>query len=186
MIWNGGLTLAVISVAIVSRPRGDFGEINVERINVVDGNGTRRMVITNRDRFPDLVIDGKTGPRSARSVQPAGIVLYDEQGNEAGGYGTTKTADGAAGSMMVLDYARSEAIGIVQRHTEQDAWAELVINESSPPGPQRIALAARGHASQIELADGQGRPRIRLQVDAQDQPSIAILDEAGREVRRLP
>ncbi|HET9620791.1 MAG TPA: hypothetical protein VFP84_05475 [Kofleriaceae bacterium] len=159
ILWNIGLAVGLVAVAAVCWPRR---ELTVERINIDDRDGTRRLVITNRDRFPDLVIDGRTMPRSARTVQPAGIVLYDEHGNEAGGYGTTNTADGTAQSMMILDHGRSEAIGIVQRHAGRDASAQLVIN------------------------DREGRPRIRLQVDAEDRPSIAILDEAGREVSRVP
>jgi hypothetical protein len=86
-VWNLVLTIAAVALGILwASPRDTrFTEISVERINVVDANGTRRMAITNRERLPNLVIDGKELPRANRSVQPAGIVVYDEQGNEAAG-----------------------------------------------------------------------------------------------------
>jgi len=195
--WNAALTLGgiVLAAGWARSPVARFSEISVERIDVVDASGTRRMAITNRDRLPDLVVNGKHGTRSSRSVQPAGIVLYDEHGNEAGGLATTATRDGADQSMLVLDYGAAEAIGLVQRHTATTAMAGLVINEPSPPAAAgakrptaitRVALTAADRASSIELSDTQGRPRIRLAVDAADHPSISILDETGAVVGRLP
>ena len=38
----------------------DLGEITVERVNVVDANGTLRMVISDKDRMHPGVMDGVT------------------------------------------------------------------------------------------------------------------------------
>jgi hypothetical protein len=193
--WNIALTLAVIAIGMVAaRARGTrFTEISVERIDVVDANGTRRMAITNRDRLPNVVIDGKEGARSDRAVQPAGIVLYDEQGNEAGGLATTGLPNGAHGSMLVLDYGRSEAIGILQRRTASSHETALVLSDPPRPGDPdhgggtpRISVATADRVSAIELRDTRGKPRIRLAVDATDRPSITILDPAGQVVSQLP
>jgi hypothetical protein len=35
------------------------------------------------------------------------------------------------------------------------------------------------------IADSQGRPRIVLQVDEHDQPTIKVLDEQGAVVKQL-
>lgn len=196
--WNAALTLGAAGLtlaAIIPRP-ARFTEISAERIDITDANGTTRMVISNRDRFPDLVIEGKRGRRSDRKVLPAGIVVYDEQGNEAGGYGTVAMSDGhggrSAGSMLIFDYGASEAIGIVQRHGAAGGQAELLVSDPAAAGThtgagaQRIAVGTTDRAASIELADTAGRPRIRLLVDAHDQPSIAILDPGGAVVRRFP
>jgi len=199
--WNVVLTLGALglAVAVVAsvRPRdARFTELSVERINVEDASGTTRMVISNRDRFPDLVIAGKRGRRSDRKVLPAGIVVYDEQGNEAGGYATAAMSDGRggslAGSMLIFDYGASEAIGLVQRHGAASGEAMLVASDPAPAdssagaGARRVALGTADRAASLELADTRGRPRIRLAVDANDRPSLAILDEAGAVVRRWP
>lgn len=196
--WNLGLTLGGLGLAVaVFRPRdARFTELSAERINIEDAGGTPRMVITNRDRFPDLVIAGKRGRRSDRKVLPAGIVVYDEQGNEAGGYGTTAMSDGRggslAGSMLIFDYGASEAIGLVQRHGATGGEAMLMVSDPAPAGSgagagaQRVTLGTADRAASLELADTRGRPRIRIAVDARDQPSIAILDDAGAVVRRWP
>jgi hypothetical protein len=59
-----------------------FGEITVERINVVDGNGTLRMVIANKDRMHPGVLDGKVIERQ-RPV--AGLIFFNDEGDEVGG-----------------------------------------------------------------------------------------------------
>jgi hypothetical protein len=193
--WNAVLSASAIGLVIIwAWPHAArFTELSVERIDVNDADGTRRMVIANRDRFPNLVINGEVLKRTDRTVLPAGIVVYDEQGNEAGGYGTTSMRDDRGGdmaqSMMVLDYARSDAIGILQRHSADRAEAMLVVNDPVAAGPpaaggvRRIAVGTADRVSSITLSDTRGRPRIRLAVDASDQPSIVILDEAGAVVR---
>ena len=190
--WNVLLTIAVALLAVAWRrpvsPR--FTQISVERIDVVDSDGTRRMSITNRERLPNIVIDGKEAPRENRSVQPAGILLYDEEGNEAGGLATTSLPNGAKSSMLVLDYGRSEAIGLVQHRTADGYQAALILNAPADKpdagAQQRISLSTAARVSSIELSDSRSRPRIRLSVDANDKPSIAVLDEAGAVVSRLP
>jgi hypothetical protein len=62
--------------------RHTFGEITVERLNVVDANGTLRLVISNKDRMHPGVVDGKTIDRP-RPV--AGLLFFNERGDEVGG-----------------------------------------------------------------------------------------------------
>jgi hypothetical protein len=41
-------------------------------------------------------------------------------------------------------------------------------------------------ASIVRLADGNGRPRLVLKVEASGEPRVEFLDEAGKVVRRYP
>src|SRR5438128_2528610 len=55
------LALIVIAVAAfrqAEKPQTS-GEINAQRINIVDANGTLRLVIANKDRMHPGVMDGK-------------------------------------------------------------------------------------------------------------------------------
>jgi len=58
-----------------------FGEISVERINLVDADGTLRMVIANKARMHPGVMDGVTIDRP-RPV--AGMIFFNDQGDEVG------------------------------------------------------------------------------------------------------
>jgi hypothetical protein len=82
---------AAMSLALVVLGVGGFrqvssaknlGEITVERINVVDANGTLRLVISNKDRMHPGVMDGKVIDRP-RPV--AGLIFFNDQGDEVGG-----------------------------------------------------------------------------------------------------
>src|SRR5215831_17202235 len=83
-------------------------EITVERINVVDANGTLRMVISNKDRMHPGVMDGVTIDRP-RPV--AGMIFFNDQGDEVGGLTYTgREADGtrAADAGLMFDQLKQD------------------------------------------------------------------------------
>ena len=59
-----------------------FDEITVQRMNVVDANGTLRLVISNKVRMHPGQMDGKVIDRP-RPV--AGLLFFNEEGDEVGG-----------------------------------------------------------------------------------------------------
>lgn len=63
-----------------------FGTIDVERINIVESDGTVKLVITNVEQFPngtDIINDKPTNKtRKKRS----GMLFYNEDGIECGGF----------------------------------------------------------------------------------------------------
>ena len=63
-----------------------FTELTAERINIVDADGTLRLVISNKDRMHPGVIGGKVIQRS-RPV--AGLLFFNDKGDEAGGLTVT-------------------------------------------------------------------------------------------------
>ena len=112
-----GVTLLVALLVAVSafrqaaRPQ-NLGEITVERINVVDADGTLRLVISNKDRMHPGVIGGKTIQR-ARPY--AGFILFNDQGDEAGGLTLTgRDANGrraADAGLMFDQLGQDQTIG---------------------------------------------------------------------------
>jgi hypothetical protein len=56
-----------------------FEEIDVERMNIVEKDGKVRIVLSNKARFPGLMVRGQENPYP-RDV--AGIVLLNEDGTE--------------------------------------------------------------------------------------------------------
>src|SRR4051794_38015010 len=60
-----------------------FDEIDVGRINVREPNGTLRLTISNKARFPEVVIEGKTYPlRGGTGIGSAGLIFFNDEGNE--------------------------------------------------------------------------------------------------------
>ncbi len=56
------LVVLAISAFSIARHRNPFGTIDVQRINVVEPNGTLRMVISDPARFPGAIVKGKQYP----------------------------------------------------------------------------------------------------------------------------
>src|SRR5258707_14527696 len=78
------VVLRVLVLAAFSRlgQKTRFEEIDVERINVVEKDGTLRLVISNKARAPDAVVSGKTYPRGGGN-RP-GFIFCNDEGNETG------------------------------------------------------------------------------------------------------
>jgi hypothetical protein len=60
----------------------NLAEITAERINIVDADGTLRLVISNKQRMHPGIIAGKT---IQRERPYAGLIFFNDQGDEAGG-----------------------------------------------------------------------------------------------------
>ena len=69
-------------------------ELTVQRLNIVDANGTLRMVLAGKDRMHPGVMDGVTIDRP-RPV--AGMLFFNDEGDEVGGLTYTGTAAGGRG-----------------------------------------------------------------------------------------
>lgn len=81
------LTLVLTAVAVCgftfAGERTKFDEIDVARKNVVEKDGTVKMVISNKERAPDAIIRGKTYPRQGGNS--SGIIFFTDKGDECGG-----------------------------------------------------------------------------------------------------
>ena len=110
------LVLVVLAAAAFRQaaPAKSLGEITVERINVVDANGTLRMVISNKDRMHPGVMDGVTIDRP-RPV--SGMLFFNDEGDEVGGLTYTGTVAGGRGranaGIMFDQLKQDQTIGIV-------------------------------------------------------------------------
>src|SRR5450830_1812866 len=88
----GGATAmasALAAVVLLTGAREDrhaqFDEITVGRINIVEPDGTKRLVISNRAQFPGDLMQGKEGARPDRRSF-AGMIFVNEEGTENGGF----------------------------------------------------------------------------------------------------
>jgi len=77
------IVLALVATAAFRQATPQkFGHITVERMDVVDTDGTLRMVISNKDRMHPGVMDGKTIDRKRSE---AGLIFFNDEGDEVGG-----------------------------------------------------------------------------------------------------
>jgi hypothetical protein len=193
-----------------------FEEIDVERINIVESDGTLRLTISSNGRSPDPVLAGT--PDSREGQRGAGLIFFNDDGFEVGGLGWSGTVghadsgltfdrfgndqvisigyheqDGAYGySMEFCDRPDEPMIATVDRAKEIAAMPpgddqDAAIRAESEKHARRIVIG-RGHTGEatIGMLDRKGRPRIMLTVDPNDEPRILFLDSEGNVTFSLP
>ena len=122
--------LALLSVTAFtqSSPTQRIDELTVQRLNVVDANGTLRFVLSNKDRMHPGVMDGVTINRP-RPV--AGMLFFNDEGDEVGGLTFTGTDDNgrrANAGLMFDQLKQDQTIGITysegngQRQAGLQVW----------------------------------------------------------------
>jgi len=150
-IYSGVLTVvfavAVLGGFIESRQKQRFSEIDVERINVVEPDGTLRMVISNKASFPGIIIKGKETPHPGRKT--AGMLFFNDEGTENGGliFGGSKDASGKVTSYGHLSFDQYEQDQVFSIDADQEngqRTSELrIIDEPDHPITQDLEAAAR-------------------------------------------
>jgi hypothetical protein len=93
--------------------KNKFAEIDVERINIVEKDGKLKMVISNSERQHPGVIDGRTLSRT----RPAGMLFFNEKGDECGGLsfnGNEKDGKASAGGLLAFDRFRQDQTVAIQ------------------------------------------------------------------------
>src|SRR6185437_15404972 len=101
--------------------RQRFTEIDVERINVVEPDGTIRLVLSDKARFPGLILKRKeySHPRGT-----AGLLFFNDEGTEDGGLAfqgaKSDSTAGADAELMFDQYDQDQTVGI-EYHDERGA-----------------------------------------------------------------
>jgi hypothetical protein len=105
-------SLALVFLAVSAFRQAPLGqkldELTVQRLNVIDANGTLRLVIAGKDRMHPGVLDGKVMDRP-RPV--AGIIFFNDEGDEVGGLTITgQERDGTrrANAMLAFDQLKQD------------------------------------------------------------------------------
>lgn len=84
LLCTSGAALALVALAGAKSPsdKARFTELDVERINIVMPDGRKEMVLANRNRLPEPVIDGRE-IKVGRNMP--GIIFFNAAGDENGG-----------------------------------------------------------------------------------------------------
>ena len=180
--------LCVVLIAATQPHTSDFDEIRVHRIKIVEPDGTLRMVISNKERLPPVIIKGEERPEMGEPRPQAGMIFYNDEGSENGGliFGGRKNEKGevidSGGSLSFDKYGAGQIIQLAGVDDKENRFAGLGVND----GRRRVWIGRDdpGTAS-VSLSDTQGRKRISIQVTADGTPSLAFYDANGHLIRDL-
>jgi hypothetical protein len=195
LIYSGVLTAAFAWLAMSGvqgpAPGGRFDEITVQRINVVEPDGTLRMAISNHARLPGIIVRGKERPFARPQ---AGMLFFNDEASEIGGliFGGHRDEKGKiVDSGASLSFDRYESNQVVQLIGVDDAENRIkgLIVSDSPSGTEvhrRIWLGSgEDRAATLALSDANGRKRLLLQVTADGTAKFSLLDAEGKVTKEL-
>jgi len=193
VIYSCALTIIFAATVLSGFVAGDkkvrFDEIEVHRINIVEPDGTLRMVLSNKARLPGVIIRGKQEHQEDRPY--AGMLFYNNEGSENGGlvFGGHKNAKGevvdSGGSLSFDKYDASQVVQLAGVDDHENRFAGLAVSERTAGGnsPRRVWVGRdESGIAELGLMDGAGKKRIVLQVPATGTPRIAFLDADGKTV----
>lgn len=141
-IYSGLLTLGLAVVALTgaaSSGRASFEEIDVQRINVREPDGTLRMAISNMARFPDSIeMDGEAIEHVREN---AGMLFYNDEGIESGGlvFAGKRGDDGRVAGFVHLSmdqYKQDQVVTLNQIERDGGRSAGLTVSDR----PERTAI----------------------------------------------
>jgi hypothetical protein len=188
-MWLAAISMFLCVIAwgqaAVERKVMNFDEIDVQRINVREPDGTLRMTISNTATAPGLIFRGKEHPHPSR--QAAGILFFNDEGTENGGllFGGAKKGQnvGSGGHLSFDQYEQDQVISLDQSEENGRRRAGLTFSDR-PATPIPLELIDKvntpeGNAEFEALAKAGafGYPRLFIG-KTEDRASSVILRDA--------
>lgn len=150
LLWVSGFT------RVPEKQR--FGEIDTERINIIEKDGKYRFVLTNTTSDPGAIRNGTSRPRA--SGNSAAIIFYNDHGDESGALlsvGRRKEDGGySATSRLVFDQFDDDetiALQYIDCNGQRDAGL-LVLDRPDTPTTDEVAAEIRAI---WKMPDGPGK-----------------------------
>jgi hypothetical protein len=192
LVSAAGVTALALVAAKSPDTKAKFTEIDAERINIVTPDGKREMVLANRYRLPNPVIDGQE-TESIRGQVP-GILFYNDLGDENGGLvfngklgkdgkplgGLSFTMDRFSGDQQ-LQLLHNEGGGymetglyIYDRGLEKDYAPLYDAYMAAPEGAEKEHLKQQWIA-----AGGQQTERLFVGRTPGDSSAVLLADKSG-------
>ena len=145
-IYSGTLTVIFAATTAINLGHGsirvagaeqrhlDFDQLTVHRINIVEPDGTPRLVISDKAEFPGGFYKGKELTRADRSG--AGMLFMDDEGTENGGlmFGGYRGADGksySSGHLSFDEYEHDQTVAIDTDQEGDERGTSYQINDNA-------------------------------------------------------
>lgn len=189
--WLAAITvfLAVIAwgQAGAARKVTEFAEIDVQRINIREPDGTLRMTISNAATAPGLIFKGTEHPFPNR--QAAGILFFNDEGTENGGLlfgGAKKGQNVSTGGHLSFDqYEQDQVIALDQTEEHGRRRAGLTFfDRPATPIPLELIdkLNTQEGSAQFETltkAGGFGYARLFIGKNEERESTVILRDAKG-------
>jgi hypothetical protein len=208
--WCSTLVFGVL-IFVAARSPGapgiaKFTEIDAERINIREKNGTLRLAIANTDRMPGGTVAGVDLKYRDGKRDGAGMIFFNDEGDEDGGFtwqgksiDSTHIADG---TIRFDNYRQNEAIGMShsqhgdEKESALEVWdspntpisadfvRKLVSVASMPEGADKKA-AMQALVKEHNTEVGHLTRRVFVGRTRQDDAAVLLMDRNGKPRIRM-
>ena len=172
-----GISVAILAFLFVTaftqaNSTQRIDELTVQRLNVVDANGTLRFVLSNKDRMHPGVMDGVTINRP-RPV--AGMLFFNDEGDEVGGLTYTGSDDNG----------RRANAGIMFDQLKQDQTIGISYSEANGQRSAGLQVWDRSEQPLSDLIKGLNAANALPEGPARDEAIKAVRAKAPAGPRRV-
>jgi hypothetical protein len=137
LIVYAGVLTAVFAITVLSgfaqsTRKLQVDELDVQRINVREPDGTLRMVISDKAQFPGLIVHGK---EYVHARPDAGMLFFNDEGTENGGliFSGHKDKNGkiidSGGSLTFDKYEQDQLVQLLGTHDGDGHEAGLIVSD---------------------------------------------------------
>jgi hypothetical protein len=205
VVYSATITLAfmgTVCLSFVAAVHGgnkttDFDRIRVHRIDVVEPNGTPRLIIADRAEYPGSFYQGREIERPSRK-DSAGMLFINDEGTEDGGLiygGATVNGQRSSFSHLSFDQYEQDQTVVLETALSPDGGKTAGISLSDMPDypitpdlyaeAERIKAMPHGTARAAAWATFQkkypyGQERASLQRAADGSVGLELKDQQGR------
>jgi hypothetical protein len=134
VLYSGVLTAVFVATIFLGAKqpalrKEAFNEIDVQRINIVEPDGTVRMIISGTARAPGAIFKGKEYPHpDGRKV--AGMIFYNDEGTENGGliWDGNKGRDGKVSSHghLSFDNYEQDQVMVIEGNQDEEGKSSFI------------------------------------------------------------
>ncbi len=215
-IYSGVLTVAFVFTVCFGISRGDFSphrvlaadhknlaraefdQITVHRINIVEPDGTPRLIIADKAEFPGAFYHSREIARPDRR-DSAGMLFINDEGTESGGMliGGYKGKDGSLhsfGHLSFDEYEQDQTLALDTSQDGQERASSYQINDNNTTlmTPEVYSMYQKAMA----MPDGPGKqktiadlkaaypirlhPRAAIERDPDKSSALRLRDPEGR------
>jgi hypothetical protein len=180
--YSGLLTIIFLIAALCGfarvEPKETFDEITVHRINIVEPDGTIRLVLTNTANSPGIYIKNKEYPHPSNR-KSAGLLFFNEEGTEDGGlsYGISKDQSGkVTGSEghLSFDQYMQDQIFTIDAGREGDKKYSLLRMDDRGDYPITESLEAITRISKLPESQREAELKKFLDTHPGDHPRVIL------------
>jgi hypothetical protein len=187
------ISTVILGIKLFTEKTKTLTELTLQRLNIVEDNGTLRMVISNKGKQHPGAIDGKNlRPRE----RDGGIVFFNDQGDECGGliYGGNKQEASMTYSIdqykndqiMQLQYAQKgtnkkiRSYGFKLWDRSDDFTLGQLVNHFSSSKLKTDSKAYQDDVSKLKAKGYLGTERLFLGKTINGQTGLFLSDNKGK------